>query len=295
MGRAIDGDDALVADQPQVLLQVGQFHLHDAVHPGAPGDLRHPLGQGVPAVVQHMIRPARPGMGGLVLRAHRGDDAGPAPLGQLHRIMPHHARPPGHQHPLSPHRAVGEDAAVGGHGGDAQAGPLGKVQPCGQGRHLPGRQGDALRRRAMGASESAVVHPDPVAGGKAPHAIPQGIHHTGAVAVRNLPRKGQLARGAGAVLHVGGIEPGGMQPHPHLPGARRVRRHLPHLHHLGRRAVAFIPGRFHAWALRVMPVFLVGLPPRQEERALVDWPICPRPCPSRQAPEEPSPGPRPGV
>ena len=198
-----------------------------------------------------MIGPAPlgpPGPAGalrLLVRAHRGDDGRAAPLGELHRAMPDGPGPAGHQNGLPLNRAVREDAAVGGHSGDAHARPLRVGHALRQADGLSGGQGDEFRRRPEGPVPLSVEDPDPLAGAGGIDARTHPIYLPGPVAVRDDAGEFHGASGAQPILGVGRIHARNGQADPHLARSRLRRGHLPDLDDFPGRTLFLVPSRPH--------------------------------------------------
>src|SRR5262249_14075720 len=85
--------------------------------------------------------------------------------------------------------------------------------------------------------------PLPKAGGRPPSR--RRVDLAGAVAVRDDARERDLARSAGAALHVGGIDAGGRELDAHLAGPGPRRLDVADSEHLRGRAVLLVPGCAH--------------------------------------------------
>ena len=144
---------------------------------------------------------------------------GPGPGGELHGIVPDRAGAAGDQHVAPLHRAGHEHAAMRRHAGDAQRRALGERDMVGQRRHQVGVERDVFRRGAHPAAVAlAVVEPDALADPAVRHAGAHPVDRPRPIAVRDHTRVLGGDR-AGAAIGVGGVDPGGLQPHPHFPGA----------------------------------------------------------------------------
>src|ERR1700693_385874 len=104
-----------------------------------------------------------------------------------------------------------------------------------------------------------VQHPYELTHTRGGHAVAHQVDFTGTVAMRNDARIGDLARGARARLHVGGVDAGRGKLDAHFarPGPRRF--DLAQLEHRVGRAVLLIIGDAH---FRFLFVTNVGWNPR---------------------------------
>ena len=140
-----------------------QRHLDDAFDAGAVGELPDANGDVGGPVVDHVVGAGLAGACGLFRAADRRDHRRAAQFGELDRVATDRPGAAGDQHRPSGDRTVGEDAAVGGHGGDAETGAAGEVHVVGKPDGEAGRQGHVLGGRAAVALPKRLVHPNPLA------------------------------------------------------------------------------------------------------------------------------------
>ncbi|MCO5594547.1 hypothetical protein L7F22_048579 [Adiantum nelumboides] len=180
-GGGVGDDGAPVAQHREVLRQVlGERDLDDPVdRPGGVED----RGAGVAvAVVDDVVRAGGAGQLGLLRTGHGGHHGRAGPPGQLDPVVPDRAGTAGDQHGQVVRGAVGEQAVVGGHGRDAEAGAQVVGRAVGQHRGLLGRQHRVLRagaplgeRGASGAARRREPGPDPLPDPGRVDPLPHGV------------------------------------------------------------------------------------------------------------------------
>jgi hypothetical protein len=173
--------------------------------------------------------------------------ARPAPLRELHRVLADPARGAGHQHGLAGDGAIGEEAAVGGHRRDAEAGPVSEADAVRQAHGVAGGHDNILGRGAEGPLPLGLVEPDPLAHPRRLDAGADRVDNPRAVLVGDDPRKGHLGLAApgAAALGVGRVDGGDGEADAHLTGAGLGDGQLAHGEHLAGGPLALIPGRAH--------------------------------------------------
>jgi hypothetical protein len=191
--------------------------------PRPPVSAFHPFADVLAFVVDHVVGAGLARELGLGGRAHGGDHARAALLGELDRVMPDRAGTRRDQHRAAVFGAGELDRLIACIGGNAEA--RARVHRCfrRQRHRLLGRERYVFGGGAEGAPPLSVPDPDLLAHARRWYAVAHRIDLAGAVGVRNDSREGDLAGDAGAALHVRGVDAGGRQPHPHLTraGARR--------------------------------------------------------------------------
>ena len=150
----------------------------------------------------------------------------------------------GHQHVQALDRSIGEQAAVRGHAGNAQARALREVERFIQRNGQRLGQADELRARPEWPTPLGVVDPDTLADTTGVDVGSGAVDVTGTVAARDHVRRDRLAR-TGARLHVRWIHRGGAQPYANLVRARLGVGTLADLEHLCGGSVRFVPGGKH--------------------------------------------------
>ena len=137
------------------------------------------------------------------------------------------------------------DGMGGGHRGDAEAGAFGKARVVGELDRERLRQGDVFRGGAEGALPLAVPGPDALADPARRDAAADRVDDPGRIAVGNDARKRDFAGASLARLHVGGIDPGGRDPHADLAWAGGGRLDLADPQHVPGGTVRFVIGSAH--------------------------------------------------
>ena len=158
--------------------------------------------------------------------------------------MAHGTGAAGHQHDLAIERAVGEQAAVGGHGRNAEAGALLEGDGIRHPHHVPRGLDGVLGRGPVGAPELGLEEPHSFSDPRLGHARPDAVDDAGAVLVGDDERKADSGGGAGAALPVRGVDAGRDHADPHLAITRLGVGHLAELHDFCG-AVLFIPDCLH--------------------------------------------------
>ena len=176
------------------------------------------------AVVDDEVGAGRARQLALLVRAHRGDDAGAGVLGQLDRVVPDRPGPARDEHgPPGEGPAVAaaadEQAVRRGHGRHAEAGAQLVRRVPGQRADVRGGQHGVLGGGAVAVAEGAEEQPHALADGRGLHALAHRVDHADAVLVRDLEVLGVLPGEARAGLPVRGVHPGAGDADPDLAGA----------------------------------------------------------------------------
>ena len=169
----------------------------------------------------------------------------PRHFGELDDVLAHRAGAASNQQGGALGGMAERDGMMGSHGWDAETGAGLEAHLIGQFDGLRGRQRDVFGGGAEGAPPLPIPHPDPLADARFRHAIARLVDDTGAVAVRDEARPGDLAGRALARFDVGGIDAGGGELHPHFAGSGLWRLHITDAQHLARRPVTFVISRPH--------------------------------------------------
>ena len=157
----VEGEDAVVAQDLATDLEVpGKVHLDDVID-------ALPTGH-VPDALHGVFRPVVDGgvgTGGqgdlrLLVGADRGDDPGAMQLGQLDSVVTDGSSAAGDQHRLAGDRSIRQDAAMGGHRRDPEAGALHEAGVGGQRDGAYGRLDRILGGGAEGAADLRLIEPD---------------------------------------------------------------------------------------------------------------------------------------
>jgi hypothetical protein len=162
--------------------------------------------------------------------------------------MADRARPAGDQHRLAAHRAVREQAAVGGHRRDPQAGAELEGGVVRQGYGLALGHHRPLRRGPPPAARRREPEPDPLADPGRVHSLADRVDHPGAVLVRDLEPVHGARGGAAAALVVGRVDRGHRHLDPDLAGPGLRRSQLLDPQHLGSRSMGVVQRGLHGGA-----------------------------------------------
>ena len=256
----VDGEGAVGGENLATDVEVGgEVNLDNKVHPGAAGDVGYPLHHVFGAVVNGMVGAGFNGDAGFLVGADGGDDIGPGQLGELDGVVADGSRPSGDQHGLSVHRAVGEDTAVGGHRGDAEASPLGEGGVAGQKNGVACGLDGVLGRGTKRPVVLGLEEPDPFPDPRRRDAIADLLDDSSAVLIGYDPGKVDAPGQSLAALPVRGIDARRYDPHLYFARARLRVGHIAQLEDVGG-AVLLIPYCFHAMSVRywwLRPLYLL--------------------------------------
>ncbi len=223
----------------------GEIDLHRGVGAAPAGDRLHARADILALVVDNVVGARLMRERGLLRRAHRGDDLGLAPFGELDGVVSDRARAGGDQHRRAILDTSERDRLVGGIGRNAET-RAGVHRRAGRQRHrLCGRHGDEFGSGTEGAPPLPVPDPDAFAHAGRGDAVADSVDLAGAVAVRDHAWKRDLARHPGAAFHVGRVDAGCGEAHAHLAGAGLRRLHLVHAQHGAGRPVGLVIGSTH--------------------------------------------------
>ena len=233
------------------------------------------IGGGRLPVVHDQVGAGAPGQVGLLLAAHRRHDPGAEEFGQLDRVVTHRPCAAGHQDRLAIDGPVGEQAAVRGHRGHAQARAeleRGVVRQ----RHRPiGRDDGPFRRRSPATPGRCQPGPYPLANPALVHSLADRVDHACAVVVRDLEAVDRTRRGSAARLPVGRVDTGEGDLDPDLAGTRLRAVDVLHPQHLSARAEVIVERSSHGFP--VWPCHSHGPGSHRSSHAFASYPGCGRP------------------
>ena len=223
----------------------GKIKLDHGVDAAPAGQRHHPFADVLALVVDDVVGSSAPRELRLVLGADGGDHRRTGGLGELHGVMADAAGAAGDQRRAAATKTRHRDGMGGGHRRDAEAGAFGKARVVGEGDRERLRQSDVFGGGAEGTLPLAVPDPDALADPARRDTAADCIDDPRGIAVRNDPRKHDLAGASLARLDVGWIDPGCRDPDPDLARARRGRLDLADPQHVPRGTVRFIIGSAH--------------------------------------------------
>ncbi len=178
--------------------------------------------------------------------ADGGDHGGAGPVGELGGQGADAAENSVDQNQSAVDRAVGEDGAVGGDAGDAEARPQLVTEVVGQRCGLVVGYDGVLGGGAEGAVGLGAVYPDPLSDAVDVDLGAHGVDDSGGVAVRDHPREGHgRAEPAAPFLGVAGVDARDGDADADLAGAGDGIREFADVQDIGGGSLVVVPGSKH--------------------------------------------------
>src|SRR5207244_4736843 len=177
----------------------------------------------------------------LLVGADGGEDRRAAPHCELNGAAADRARPASHEDRLALHRAVCEDAAVGSHGRNAEAGRGVEVHIVRQGNGPSSGHSAILGGGAAGAVPGRFVYPDALPDAVGRDTSTHRVNDARAILVRNNPGQGHRALSSGPPIRIRGVHTRRMNPPSNLAPSGLRSLALTNLENFVGRPVPFVP------------------------------------------------------
>src|SRR5579885_17677 len=218
----------------------GEVHFDHGIDAAFARELHNPRADVLLLVVDGVVGAGLAGNRRLARRRDGGDDGRARRFGELDGILAYGTCAAGNVQGHAFSRLRQPDGMKCRHCRNAETSAGLKAYGIGQFHRLRRRQRDVFGGGAVWALPLSVPHPHTFAETRSRYAVTDLVDHAGAVAMWNDTRPGDFASCALAGFHVGWIDPGCRQLHPHFTrsGVRRI--DFANAQNLPRRTIALV-------------------------------------------------------